>query len=239
MKVFGIAGASGSGKTTIAKQICEHYGVDQCTIISADNYYKDLRHLSSADRARTNFDHPESIDFELLARSLQLLKEGKTIQIPIYDFSTHTRTDDTITITPRSVIIVEGILTLHPDYLNLLYDKKIFVDTDQDLSFIRCLKRDIKERGRTMDQVIEQYQSTVKPMFDEFVAPCRERADITIKNNDYSCVIDEIVQFDIAPLIQSLSNQNNAYINNLTLFKKSNYAVNSTCETQSMRIGTL
>ena len=205
--VIGVAGASGSGKTTIAKEIYDHYGADNCVTISSDNYYKDLNHIPLAERHMINFDHPGSIDFELLAQHVALLKQQQAVAIPTYDFATHSRTERTLTISPKPIIIVEGILAQHPDFLSRLYDTKIFVDTDSDICFIRRLERDVSERGRTMQHVIVQYKRDVKPMYDQFVLPCRMRADIIIENNDESFSTSEGVRFDISPLIACLSNR--------------------------------
>lgn len=205
IKIIGVAGPSGSGKTTIAKEIHAHYGSQHCVTISSDNYYNDLRHISVEKRHLINFDHPDSIDFKLLAEHVALLKEGQTIAIPTYDFTTHARTEETLTISPKPIIIVEGILAQHPDFLACLYDTKIFVDTDPDICFIRRLERDTSERGRTMQQVITQYKRDVKPMYEQFVAPCRNRADIIIENSNNHCETSDGVRFEITELINYLS----------------------------------
>jgi uridine kinase len=208
--VIGVAGPSGSGKTTIAKEIHEHYGSENCITISSDNYYQDLRHIPVEERRFLNFDHPNSIDFELLAQHLALLKQGQTVEIPTYDFTAHSRTEQTITVAPKSIIIVEGILAQHPEFLACLYDTKIFVDTDADICFIRRLERDVKERGRTMSQVIAQYKRDVKPMYEQFVAPCKNRANIIIENSDDNFATPEGVRFDISPLITYLTDESKA-----------------------------
>ena len=196
--IIAIAGASGSGKTTIANEILKPYTSDQCTIISSDNYYKDLSHLSAEERDNINFDHPDSIDFQLLAAHINLLKQGKAVDIPTYDFATHMRQEQTLSIAPKPIIIIEGILILHPTCLKASYDIKLFVNTDQDICFIRRLERDVAERGRTMEQVIAQYQKHVKPMYEQFVAPCKHFANLVINNT---------TSFDITPLIMHLSNE--------------------------------
>ena len=207
ISVIGVAGPSGSGKTTIAKEIHEHYGSENCITISSDNYYKDVRSTSIEERYLINFDHPDSIDFELLAHHLALLKREQIVEIPIYDFTTHSRTELTHTVAPKPIIIVEGILAQHPEFLTCLYDTKIFVDTDPDICFIRRLERDVSERGRTMEQVITQYKRDVKPMYDQFVAPCRNRADIIIENSDDNFATPEGVRFDISPVVEYLANE--------------------------------
>jgi uridine kinase len=216
--VIGVAGPSGSGKTTIANEIHEHYGSERCVTISSDNYYKDLSHLSAAEREKINFDHPDSIDFELLGQHLMLLKQEQMVEIPMYDFTTHSRTQQTLTISPKSIIIVEGILVLHPEFLVRLYDTKIFVHTDSDICFIRRLERDISERARTTENVIAQYKRDVKPMYDQFVAPCEARADIVIENSDDHFATHDGVRFDIAPVVACLSGEST--VNRFKLFSK-------------------
>ena len=205
IKIIGVAGPSGSGKTTIAEDIHNHYGSEHCVTISSDNYYKDLGHISAEERPLINFDHPDSIDFELLANHIALLKQEQTVAIPTYDFTTHSRTEKTLTISPKPIIIVEGILALHPECLTSLYDTKIFVDTDPDICIIRRLERDVSERGRSMEQVIAQYKRHVKPMYEQFVAPCKDHANIVIENTDDHCATHEGVRFDISPLIAYLT----------------------------------
>lgn len=194
----GMAGPSGAGKTTVAKKIQEHYGDDSCVIISSDNYYKDLRHLPREERSKVNFDHPDSIDFDLLTIHLNTLKMGLPVDIPTYDFSTHSRCNGTKRIDPKSIIIVEGILVLFPEKLAALFDIKAFVKTDLDLCLIRRIQRDVRERARTVDSVIEQYKATVRPMYVEFVEPTSKTADLIVKNN-----LDGL-DIDIAPVIEFL-----------------------------------
>jgi uridine kinase len=196
--IIAVAGSSGSGKTTIAREIDKHYGAEQCLTISSDNYYKDLRHLSAEERNNVNFDHPNSIDFELLAQHISLLKKGESVDIPTYAFATHARQEQTLRVAPKAIIIIEGILILHPACLTPLYDTKLFVDTDADICLMRRLKRDMAERGRSMEDVFEQYIAHVKPMFDAFVAPCKASADMVINNT---------TSFDIAPLVTHLGNK--------------------------------
>ena len=178
--VIGIAGGSGSGKTTVAEMIAEDLGNDRVELIVQDNYYKDLVHLTPEQRAKVNFDHPDSFDAQLMSEHLQLLKEGKAIEMPIYDFVSHTRHKETIPITPKEVLIVEGILVLDSPRLRDIMDVKIYIDTDDDVRFIRRLKRDIQMRGRDLDSVIDQYLSTVRPMHFEFVDKSKRYADIIL-----------------------------------------------------------
>ena len=174
-----IAGASGSGKTTVAERVAAPFG-DDVVIISQDSYYKKQDHLRHEERAQTNFDHPDSLEFSLLAKHLQELKKGKAIDCPIYDFVLHTRSDETTHIEPKKVIIVEGILLLAMPELRDLFDVKIYIDTDKDVCFIRRVKRDMAERGRTFKSVEEQYLTTVRPMFEQFVEPSKRYADVII-----------------------------------------------------------
>ena len=182
MKPFliGIAGGTGSGKTTVARRIYDSLHLDSAVFIDYDAYYKDLQHLSLEERAAVNFDHPDSLDNDLLVHHLQELTEGRPIAKPVYDFARHTRADQSIPVPPRAVILVDGILLFAEPRLREMFDLKIFVDTDADVRFIRRLRRDIEERGRTMDSVIEQYLTTVRPMHFEFVEPTKRWADVII-----------------------------------------------------------
>ncbi len=178
--IIGICGGTGSGKTTIARKIIETIGSDKVALITQDSYYRNLADMPLDERHQVNFDHPDSIDSEMLVNHLKRLKLGQPIEMPIYDFRTHTRSEKTERIEPKPVIIVEGILIFaEPKILNLL-DVKIYVDTPDDIRFIRRLQRDIRERGRTVESVIEQYFSTVRPMHLEFVEPSKRYADIII-----------------------------------------------------------
>src|SRR3990167_6017301 len=205
--VIGVAGPSGSGKTTIAREIHTHYKEENCLTISSDNYYKDLSHLTFEERQAIYFDHPDSIDFELLAVHIARLTQEQSVAIPTYDFSTHSRTERTLLVHPKPILIIEGILVHHPAYLARLYHIKIFVDTDPDICFIRRLERDVSERGRTMAQVITQYKRDVKPMYEQFVLPCRDRAEIIIENSSDTIATPAGVQFDIHPLITHLDSE--------------------------------
>ncbi len=184
--VIGIAGGSGSGKTTVAEMIAKDLGEDRCVIITQDNYYKDLAHLPVEERAKVNFDHPDAIDGVLMAKHIELLKNGNSIKMPIYDFKTHTRLKETITVEPREFLIVEGILVLEREEIRNQLDIKIYVDTDDDIRFIRRLKRDIVERGRNMESVIQQYLDTVRPMHLEFVEKSKRYADIILPWRDFN-----------------------------------------------------
>ena len=194
MLTIGITGGTGSGKTTVVNHILNELKHDEVDVIYQDSYYKDTSHLSFDDRKKINFDHPQSIDFELLVEHLKILKSGKPIEQPIYSFKTHNRTGETKTTRPRKVMIVEGILILTNPAIREMLDIKIYVQTDSDERLIRRLKRDITERGRDLDEVLNRYQSTLKPMHLQFIEPTKEYANIIIPNNKYNNVAIEIVQ---------------------------------------------
>jgi uridine kinase len=178
--ILGIAGGSGSGKTTLAQNLLTALGKHQTSLIPHDAYYKDLSHLSPEMRAQTNVDHPNTLETELLITHLQSLSNRHPIQMPTYDFTTHTRTPKTIPIHPYPIIIVEGILLFENPHLRNLFHLKIFVDAPADIRFIRRLNRDVSERGRTPESVTHQYLTTVRPMHDTFVEPSRKHADLIV-----------------------------------------------------------
>ncbi|WP_417351697.1 uridine kinase [Flavobacterium alkalisoli] len=194
MLVIGIAGGTGSGKTTVVHQLMNELPLTEVGIISQDSYYKETSNLSYDERTKINFDHPRSIDFELLTQHLKELKEGKTIEQPVYSFVTHNRTGDTIVTHPRKVMIVEGILILSNPELRELFDIKIFVHADSDERLIRRLRRDIAERGRDMDEVLNRYQTTLKAMHEQFIEPTKAFADIIIPHDRYNTVAIDVVR---------------------------------------------
>lgn len=194
MLIIGIAGGIGSGKTTVVQQIMDELPHTEVGIISQDSYYKESPSLSYEERSKTNFDHPRSLDFELLVSHLNELKAGNSINQPVYSFVTHNRTGDTILTNPRKVIIVEGILILSNPELRDLFDIKIFVHADSDERLIRRLKRDIAERGRDMEEVLNRYQTTLKPMHQQFIEPTKAFADIIIPNDKYNTVAIDVVR---------------------------------------------
>jgi len=194
MLIIGIAGGTGSGKTTVVHQIMNEMPETEVGILSQDSYYKENNHLSYEERALVNFDHPRAIDFDLLVQHLKDLKAGKTIEQPVYSFITHNRTDDTIVTHPRKVMIVEGILIFTNPELRELFDVKIFVHADSDERLIRRLKRDIAERGRDMEEVLNRYQTTLKPMHQQFIEPTKAFADIIIPNDKYNTVAIDVVR---------------------------------------------
>lgn len=182
MLIIGIAGGTGSGKTTVVHNILHQLSSEDVIVISQDNYYKDSSHLPFEERLEINFDHPRSIDFERLVDDLKKLKKGETIEQPVYSFLTHTRTDETLLTPPKRVVIVEGILVLTDPNLRAMFDLKIFVHADADERLIRRIKRDIQERGRDLDEVISRYQKTLKPMHEQFIEPNKKYADLIIPN---------------------------------------------------------
>ncbi len=201
--VIGIAGGSGSGKTTVANVILKQVGEQKIAYLPHDAYYKDLRELPESQRAQINFDHPNSLETKLLTRHVQELQQWLPIQLPIYDFKTHSRTEESIHIKPQAVIIVEGILIFAEPELRELFDVKIFVDTDSDIRFIRRLQRDLTERGRTTQAVIEQYLKTVRPMHLEFVEPSKRYADVIIPEGGFNSVAMDMVIARIERLINN------------------------------------
>ena len=194
MLIIGIAGGTGSGKTTVVHQIMNELPETEVGIISQDSYYKETNSLSFDERALINFDHPRAIDFELLVDHLTELKAGNVIEQPIYSFVTHNRTSDTVVTHPRKVMIVEGILILANAELREMCDIKIFVHADPDERLIRKLKRDIAERGRDLDEVLNRYQTTLKPMHEQFIEPTKAFADIIIPNDKYNTVAIDVVR---------------------------------------------
>lgn len=191
--VIGIAGGTGSGKTTLAKRIQASLGA-KSTLIEQDSYYKDWSHLSVEERSELNFDHPESLDFEKLSQDIFALKNGQPIEKPIYNFSPHARDKGTIHVEPTEIIIVEGILVLNDEKTRNLCDLKIYVQTDDDIRIVRRIERDIDERGRDFASVKRQYLKTVKPMHNRFVEPSKEYADVIVPgNSDTSVVINLII----------------------------------------------
>jgi uridine kinase len=192
--VIGIAGGTGSGKTTIANYLLESVGPEQIAFLPHDAYYRDLSDLTQEERAQVNFDHPASLETELLIEHIHQLKKGKSIELPSYDFKTHTRNQATLTIEPLPITLIEGILIFAEPDLRKLFDIKIYVDTDADIRFIRRLQRDIIERGRTTQSVINQYLETVRPMHLEFVEPSKRYASLIIPEGGYNQVaLDMIV----------------------------------------------
>jgi uridine kinase len=199
--VIGIAGGTGSGKTTVANVVLSRVGTSSIAFVPHDAYYKDLNQLPQTQREQVNFDHPSSLDTALMIKHLLVLKRGEPVEIPIYDFTTHSRTSHTTHIEPQPVILVEGILIFAEPELREMFDVKIFVDTPPDIRFIRRLERDINERGRTFESVIQQYQTTVRPMHLEFVEPSKQYADVIIPEGGLNTVAMDMMVARIESLL--------------------------------------
>ncbi|HEX8026990.1 MAG TPA: uridine kinase [Vicinamibacterales bacterium] len=191
--VIGVAGGSGSGKTTVVRRIVDSLGPEEVTLLDHDRYYRDRNDLRLEERAALNYDHPNALETDLLVEHVRELKSGKSVDVPQYDFTRHARLSETVTFQPKRALIVEGILVFTDAALRDLMDIKVFVDTDSDTRFIRRLRRDVAERGRTMESVIDQYQHTVKPMHLEFVEPSKRYADVIIPLGGHNTVAVELL----------------------------------------------
>lgn len=192
--IIGIAGGTGSGKTTLTNRLKERFGED-VTVIYHDNYYKRHDDMTYEERCLLNYDHPDAFDTDLMIRHIQALRDGKSIECPVYDFTVHNRSDETILIKPTKVIIVEGILIFQNAYLRNQMDIKIFVDTDADVRILRRIMRDVKERGRSLESVVNQYLTTVKPMHEQFVEPSKRAADLIVLEGGQNLVaLDILIQ---------------------------------------------
>lgn len=199
--LIGIAGGTGSGKSTVAQEIYNALSSENIGIIQQDSYYKDQSNLSFEERCKTNYDHPDAFDTPLLIEHLKTLLEWKPIEKPVYDFSIHNRKKETVRVEPRHIIILEGILILAEPQIRDLLDIKIFVDTDADVRIVRRLQRDIKERGRTIDSVINQYLNIVRPMHLQFVEPSKRYADIIIPEGGYNKVAIDIMSAKVKQVV--------------------------------------
>jgi len=191
--VIGVAGGSGSGKTTVVRKIIESIGANDILLLQHDFYYRDLRHMPIEDRILQNFDHPLSLDTELMIRHIQALTEGYSVEIPQYDFANHIRMEQTVKATPRRVILIDGILIFYEKELRSLMDIKLFVDTDNDVRLLRRIKRDIIERERSLESVLHQYEHFVRPMHFEFVEPSKRYADVIIPHGGQNNIALEMV----------------------------------------------
>jgi uridine kinase len=200
--LIGIAGGSGSGKTLVAQKIIEEIGSRDVILIEQDSYYKDLSHLPPAERAAQNFDHPDAIDGDLFIQQVKDIIQGKPVEQPIYDFTTHTRKEETKRIDQHHIIVLEGILILFSQRLRALMDIKIFVDTDSDIRLLRRIKRDVAERGRTIKSVLAQYENSVRPMHLQFVEPSKRYADIIIPEGGYNTVAIDLLKTKIEDLLR-------------------------------------
>ena len=199
--VIGIAGGSGSGKSTVLKRLVELVGRHRVCLLDHDSYYRDLAHLSFDERATFNFDHPNALETDLMCRQLDKLLAWQSIEKPVYDFKSHVRTDKVEVVEPRSVILVEGILVLAEAELSRRMDIRIFVDADDDIRLLRRIRRDIVERGRHIDSVLEQYEQTVRPMYLEFVEPSKRRADIIVPRGGHNRIAIEMILSRIEALL--------------------------------------
>lgn len=190
--VIGIAGGTGSGKTTITKKLIQHFG-EYVSVIHHDNYYKEHHDMSYEERSKLNYDHPDSFDTDMLVEAVKELKRGHSVVCPVYDYTVHDRSDKTVTVNPAKVVIVEGILIFSCKELCRQMDIKIYVDTDADVRILRRIMRDVRDRGRSLDSVVNQYLSTVKPMHEQFVEPSKRNADIIIPEGGHNLVAMEMV----------------------------------------------
>ena len=193
--LIGIAGGSGSGKTTLANKLVECFGSDEVSILRHDNFYKRHDDITYEERTRLNYDHPDAFDTELLSEHIRMLKSGQPVQMPVYDYTVHNRSDEVVEVLPSPVIVLEGILIFAEKTLCDLMDIKVFVDTDADVRILRRILRDVKQRGRSLDSVVNQYLSTVKPMHEQFVEPSKRQADVIIPDGGYNRVaLDMLIQ---------------------------------------------
>ncbi len=199
--IIGVTGGSGSGKTSVSRAILANFPDENIAMIEHDSYYKDQAHLTFEERVTTNYDHPLAFDTDLMIKHLKKLVSGSSVEIPIYDYTKHTRSDKTYCQEPQDVFIVEGILVLEDKRLRKLMDIKLFVDTDDDIRIIRRIKRDIEERGRSLDNIIDQYTSVVKPMYHQFIEPSKRYADIIIPEGVSNLVAIDLINTKIASVL--------------------------------------
>jgi uridine kinase len=201
--LIGIAGGTGSGKSTVASEMYKGLPAEKISVIEQDSYYKEQSNISFEERIKTNYDHPDAFDTDLLIKHLKMLIDGQSVDKPIYDFEIHNRKKETVRVEPKDIIILEGILVLAEKEIRDLLDIKIFVDTDADVRIIRRIQRDIKERGRTLDSVINQYMNVVRPMHLQFVEPTKRYADIIIPEGGYNKVAIDIMVAKVKEIVAS------------------------------------
>ena len=199
--IIGVTGGSGGGKTSVSRAILANFPNEKIAMIEHDSYYKDQSHLTFEERVKTNYDHPLAFDTDLMIEQLNELIEGRPVDIPVYDYTQHTRSDQTVRMEPQDVIIVEGILVLEDKRLRDLMDIKLFVDTDDDIRIIRRIKRDMEERGRSLDSIIEQYTEVVKPMYHQFIEPTKRYADIVIPEGVSNVVAIDLINTKVASIL--------------------------------------
>ena len=199
--VFGVAGGTASGKTTVAEAILDAVGASQAAYLPHDAYYRDMIHLPLSERAQLNYDHPESLETELLISHVEQLISGESVQVPIYDFTEHRRTKETRTVEPSPIILIDGILIFTNAMLRELMDIKVYVDTDADVRFIRRLQRDMNERSRSLDSVIKQYMETVRLMHLEFVEPSKRYADVIIPRGGFNTIAIDMVATKVLAMV--------------------------------------
>lgn len=199
--LIGLAGGTGAGKTLVAQSIAQDLGGESVLLIEQDSYYKDLQHIPLGERENRNFDHPDAFDHDLLRTQLEALLAGREVDMPSYDMRTHTRVGQPMRVKGRRILILDGLLVLEDPGLRHLMDIKIYVDADPDIRFIRRLKRDLTERGRTLDQVIRQYESTVRPMHLQFVEPSKRYADLVVPEGGYNFVAIDLLKTKIRSLL--------------------------------------
>jgi uridine kinase len=200
--LIGIAGGTGAGKTLVAQSISEDLGSENVVIVEQDSYYRDLRNIPLGERETRNFDHPDAFDRDLLRTQLETLLQGGEVDQPVYEMRTHTRNTQTVRVKARRIMILDGILILDDPAIRQLMDIKLYVDADPDIRFIRRLKRDLTERGRTLDQVIRQYESSVRPMHLQFVEPSKRYADLVIPEGGYNVVAIDLIKTKIRALLR-------------------------------------
>jgi uridine kinase len=199
--LIGIAGGTGAGKTLVAQSIAEDLGQDKVLLLEQDSYYRDLQSIPLGERENRNFDHPEAVDRDLLRRHLETLLDGSDVDMPVYDMRTHTRLPEAVRTKARRIVILDGLLILEDPALRQLMDIKIYVDADPDVRFIRRLKRDLTDRGRTLDSIIRQYESSVRPMHLQFVEPSKRYADLVIPEGGYNVVAIDLLKTKIRALL--------------------------------------
>lgn len=200
--IIGVTGGSGSGKTSVSRAILSNFPDERISMIEHDSYYKDQAHLTFEERVKTNYDHPLAFDTDLMIEQLEELLQGRPVDIPVYDYAQHTRSTEVFRQEPQDVFIVEGILVLEDARLRDLMDIKIFVDTDDDVRIIRRIKRDLVERGRTLDSIIDQYLGVVKPMYHQFIEPSKRYADIVIPEGASNTVAIDLINTKVAAILE-------------------------------------